>query len=217
MCDLDSNGRLSHEELSLHGSLTSDETLPDEEWKFIGETVGFVKGELTKESFMKLYILEGRQKDVDLEDIQSRLNNMGLNQGLKIDHSCPYIINIASEADNFEILLGEIYKLRSAEGFIFQLIESNKNTNKKKLKDLQDVTFYEYNNQFWSAIAIENKSRNDFDFEISCSKSENCLANVQTRDMKQDLKVKAMKNKLAMFVAPMNKNKEWHVRCSVGY
>lgn len=130
MCDLDANGRLSHEELSLHTSLTSDESLPDDEWKFIGETVGFEKGELTKEAFMELYVLEGRQKDVNLDDISNRLNNMGFNQALKIDHACPYMLTVAAEIDSFEILLGEIYKLKTAEPFIFQLMESKVSFNK---------------------------------------------------------------------------------------
>jgi hypothetical protein len=124
MCDLDANGRLSHEELSLHTSLTSDESLPDDEWKFIGQTVGFEKGELSKEAFMELYVLEGRQKEVNLDDIANRLNNMGFNLGLKIDHACPYMVTVASEIDCFEILLGEIYKLKTAEAFVFQLMES---------------------------------------------------------------------------------------------
>ena len=212
MCDLDSNGKLSQEELSLHSTLTSDVSLPDEEWGFIGDTVGFEKGELTKEGFMQLYILEGRQKEVDLNDIASRLFNMGFNAGLKIDHSCPYVINIASEVDTFEILLGEIYKLKTAEAFIFQLMEAK--GNKKQVKSLEMITFYEYHNDFWSAIGVENSSRNDLELEMNCSKSENCLSNVNGREMKSEMRVKAGKSKIGMFLTANNLGKEWIVRCS---
>ena len=36
LCDLDSNGRLNQEELNLYTFLTANETLADEEWKFVG-------------------------------------------------------------------------------------------------------------------------------------------------------------------------------------
>lgn len=143
MCDLDSNGRMSREELSLYSSIASNESLPDEEWKFIGgltnslepyndlvtmieflEMVGLERGELSKDAFMQLYIIEGRQKDVDLNDISNRMSNLGFNEALKLDHSCPYVITVASEGDSFDILFSEIYKLKTAEAFIFSLMET---------------------------------------------------------------------------------------------
>ena len=36
MCDLDMNGRMNKEELNLFTFITANETLPDEEWKFVG-------------------------------------------------------------------------------------------------------------------------------------------------------------------------------------
>ncbi len=36
LCDLDSNGRLSQEELNFYTILTSNETLMDDDWKFVG-------------------------------------------------------------------------------------------------------------------------------------------------------------------------------------
>jgi hypothetical protein len=124
LCDLDGNGRLSHEELSLQNSLTDDEILPDDMWQFIGETVGFEKGELTKDGFTEMFVMEAQQKDVNMDEVANRLANMGFNLGLKIDHASPYTITVAAEVDCFEILLGEIYKLKTAEAFIFQLMEA---------------------------------------------------------------------------------------------
>jgi hypothetical protein len=71
---------------------------------------------------------------------------MGLNKSLTIDQvllwifkklnsniflnnffilkACPYLINVSSELENFELFLGEIYKLKSAEPFINQIIET---------------------------------------------------------------------------------------------
>ncbi len=36
MCDLDSTGRLTKEELNLYTFLTANENISDEEWKFVG-------------------------------------------------------------------------------------------------------------------------------------------------------------------------------------
>jgi hypothetical protein len=36
LCDLDSNGRLSQDELNFYTILTSNETLMDDDWKFVG-------------------------------------------------------------------------------------------------------------------------------------------------------------------------------------
>ena len=98
---------MSQEELNLHTYLTANESLSDEEWKFVGgsqfwkfiileemkwnfyyfflETVGFDKGELTKEAFIKLYKIEAQRDDTDVKDINSRLANMGFNKSLTID------------------------------------------------------------------------------------------------------------------------------------
>ena len=70
---------------------------------------------------MELSVLEGRQKEVNLDDIASR---MGFNPALKLAHACPYIVTVSAEVDCFDILLGEIYKLKTAEAFVFQLMES---------------------------------------------------------------------------------------------
>ena len=47
--------------------------------------MGFEKGELSKESFIKLYKIEAQRDDTDVEDINSRLANMGFNKSLTID------------------------------------------------------------------------------------------------------------------------------------
>ena len=52
---------------------------------FFLETVGFDKGELTKEAFIKLYKIEAQRDDTDVKDINSRLANMGFNKSLTID------------------------------------------------------------------------------------------------------------------------------------
>jgi hypothetical protein len=83
------------------------------------------------------------------------------------------------------------------------------------VKGLADVTFYEYHNHFWCAFGVENKSREDVELEINCGKSDNCLASVSARDMKGEMRVKAMKSKIGMFLTPVNPSKEWVVRCSV--
>lgn len=36
LCDLDSSGRLSQDELNFYTILTSNETLMDDDWKFVG-------------------------------------------------------------------------------------------------------------------------------------------------------------------------------------
>ena len=52
--------------------------------------------------------------------------------------SCPYIINVSCEINEFDLLIGEIYKLKAAEQFLSQIIEAkvrkkSKNwLNKKK-------------------------------------------------------------------------------------
>jgi hypothetical protein len=49
------------------------------------ETVGFEKGELSKEAFIQLYKIEAQRDDTDVNDISSRLANMGFNKSLTID------------------------------------------------------------------------------------------------------------------------------------
>ena len=56
------------------------------------ETVGFEKGELTKESFIQLYKIEAQRDDTDVNDISSRLANMGFNKSLTIDQVDAYLI-----------------------------------------------------------------------------------------------------------------------------
>ena len=85
LCDLDSNGRLSQEELNMYTFLTANENLSGEEWQFVGETVGFEKNELTKDGFIKLSKIEAQRNDTDLEDIAMRLANLGFNNSLTID------------------------------------------------------------------------------------------------------------------------------------
>jgi hypothetical protein len=85
ICDLDSNGRLSQEELNLYTFLTANESLSEEEWQFVGETVGFERNELTKDGFIKLSKIEAKRDDTDLEDIGARLANLGFNKSLTID------------------------------------------------------------------------------------------------------------------------------------
>ncbi len=77
------------------------------------------------------------------------------------------------------------------------------------------MTFYEYHNNFWSAFGMENKSRDELEVEVNCGKSENCLASVSTRELKSEMRVKAMKSKIGMFLTPMNLSKDWIVRYSV--
>lgn len=47
--------------------------------------VGFENSELTKEGFLKLYKIEAGREDLDMNDIITRLGNLGFNKSLKID------------------------------------------------------------------------------------------------------------------------------------
>ncbi|RNA11121.1 EF-hand calcium-binding domain-containing 7-like isoform X5 [Brachionus plicatilis] len=85
LVDLDSNGKLSQDEFNLYSFITSNEDIPDNEWKFLGELVGLKKNELTKESFIELHVIEANREDTDLTDIMSRLTNLGFNKSLTID------------------------------------------------------------------------------------------------------------------------------------
>ena len=107
---MDSNGRLSQDELNFYTFLTSNELLSDDDWRFVGgkcsiyiikldlndyvnlnnfsnriETVGLEKNELTKDGFIQLYKIEAKRDDTDIEDINVRLANMGFNKALTID------------------------------------------------------------------------------------------------------------------------------------
>ena len=85
LCDLDSNGKLNQEELNLYTFLTANENLSEEEWRFVGDTVGFERDELTKDGFIELSKIEASREDTDIEDINTRLANMGFNKSLTID------------------------------------------------------------------------------------------------------------------------------------
>lgn len=38
--------------------------------------------------------------------------------------SCPFILNVSCEVDQFDLLISEIYKLKAAEQFLSQIIEA---------------------------------------------------------------------------------------------
>ncbi|CAF0786566.1 unnamed protein product [Brachionus calyciflorus] len=209
--DLDSNGRISQDELNLHSFITANEDIPDEEWKFVGELVGFEKNELTKDGFIKLHAIEAKREDKDVDEINKRLANLGFNKSLSIDQSCPFNLTVSSEEENFEILLSEIYETKSSETFLKQIFESKGIS--KRVKGLDDVNLIEYHNEFWSCLILQNDSRQDLNVFVDCSNSENCLSN--TNDLRTNVRIKSKKNKIIMYLTHLNPRKEMKIQCSV--
>lgn len=85
---MDSNKRLSKEEMNNYTQITSNEEIDDVAWKSIEDTVkhGFKKNELTRDGFIELNKIEIERDDADLNDIWSRLDNLGFNKQLKLEH-----------------------------------------------------------------------------------------------------------------------------------
>lgn len=229
---MDSNGRLNQEELNLYTFITANENLSEEEWRFVGDTVGFERGELTREGFVELSKIEAGRDDTDIEDITMRINNMGFNRALRIDQvtshkaflrgshsnilirffssfkSIPYTLSVFSESSPFDLLIGEIYKLKAAEKFLCQLVEKQGLPNETK-----NFTLLEYSNDYLSFIQVQNQTRNQLDIDIDLTKSENCVAS--NPDLYTNLKLKPGKSKIAMILASRNPRKDWTTRCNV--
>jgi len=208
LCDLDSNGKLNQEELNLYTFLTANENLSEEEWRFVGDTVGFERDELTKDGFIELSKIEASREDTDIEDIAMRINNMGFNRSLKIDQSIPYALNVSCENSPFDLLIGEIYKLKAAEKFLSQLIEKKGMPNETK-----NFTLYEYSNNYLSYVEIQNQTKNQLDIDVDFTKSENCIAN--NSELYINLKVKPNKSKIAMILTSKNPRKDWTTKCNI--
>jgi EF-hand calcium-binding domain-containing protein 7 len=87
MFDLDSNKRLSKEEMNNYTQISSNEEIDDVTWKSIEDAVkkGFKKNELTRDGFIELNKIEIERDDVDLNDIWTRLDNIGFNKQLKLE------------------------------------------------------------------------------------------------------------------------------------
>lgn len=114
LCDLDSNGRLNQEELNLYTFITANENLSEEEWRFVGDTVGFERDELTREGFIELSKIEAGRDDTDIEDIAMRINNMGFNRALRIDQvtiKLFYMVHIPIFSFDFFHLLSRFHTL----------------------------------------------------------------------------------------------------------
>ena len=142
--------------------------------------------------------------------------------------SCPYIINVSSENHDFELHIGEIYKLKAAEKFLLQLIETKVNFENYKLaeillitlkfkgyaKVLNDIIAIEYHNNYFSYLEIINQNKKQqLLINIDCSKSENCLSNHD--NLVNIFEMKPNKNKLAIILMPRNVNKEWLTSCNI--
>ena len=118
------------------------------------------------------------------------------------------MIDVFCETDQFELLIGEIFSLKSAEKFLSQIIEAKGVT--KQLKGVDGLTAYEYHNNYISFLEIENQSPDDAKIEIDCTESENAVSN--SNDNVNLVKVKSMKSKIVMCLTAKNPTKEWIIR-----
>lgn len=117
-------------------------------------------------------------------------------------------MNVSCEDSSFDLLIGEIYKLKAAEKFLCQLIEKHGVPNETK-----NFTLYEYSNDYLSFIQVQNQTRDQLDIDIDLTKSENCLASIP--NLYANLKVKPDKSKVAMILMGRNPRKDWTTRCNV--
>jgi hypothetical protein len=221
MCDLDSNGHLSKDELNLYTHLTSNEILTDEDWKFVGETVGFEKNnQLSKDAFLKLFKIEAERTESDSEltkDIENRLSNLGFNKMLQNDESCPFIIKVSSENSvEVNLLAGDIYRLKTAEKFFMQYIETNGNLIKIPKEIKSNLIAIEYHNDHFCVIVFQNiNQQDDINIDIDLTKSDNCLTNLPDNLMKNSIRLKAGKSKIGSIVMALNSNKKWTIKCKI--
>ena len=78
---------------------------------------------------------------------------------------------------------------------------------------MEGLTAFEYHNNYLSFIEFQNESPNDVRLELECTQSENCLSNCN--GLTNNLKIKSMKNKLAMCLTAKNNSKEWLINSYV--
>ena len=156
--------------------------------------------------------------------------------------SCPYVVSVWSESDfDCELLLGEIYNLKSAEDLLTQVVTTKVNIIRTKLKyyflclililcdqiykgtaidvkGLEGVVCFHYNTSYWLAVQITNESMRAIFAQADVSKSENCAVNLASREtVTPHLKIRTMKSKILLLMTPKNASKSWTPRITCSF
>nr|XP_039258733.1 EF-hand calcium-binding domain-containing protein 7-like [Styela clava] len=158
MCDLDGNGLLNREEFNCFQILTTDEKVDDEAWQIVQDNFEMKKGELTREGFIQLHLMQAREENVDVnEDLLDTLMCMGYNKALDLDQACPFEVE-AHAADcqpHLSLLtLGMGNDYTHTQELILQSILQQ--GEKQTLKNLQDINWYVYKNDGRISSVLEN-------------------------------------------------------------
>jgi len=82
-----------------------------------------------------------------------------------------------------------------------------------KLKNLKPVKFFEYHNNNFAAFLLSNDGNEKVNIELNCSKSDNCISNVDKKHT-TEITIKPNKKKIGIVFSPLNLSKDWWIRCT---
>ncbi|XP_025109115.1 EF-hand calcium-binding domain-containing protein 7-like isoform X3 [Pomacea canaliculata] len=211
MADLDGNGLLSRDEFSWFNIRTSDENVADDEWQVVEENVEMEKGEITKDGFLSLNVMEAEDNDGDTEDLWITLNSMGYNKALQLDEACPFKVDVYAEDGEAAL---EVTKLENPglllEGTVCASVIAKGDAT--KIKSVKDLMLYTYQGDARATVVIENKSRTKVTMELDCSKSKNCASNHDS--LVCSIAVPPQSRMVGMHLLPVNESAEWFVQCT---
>lgn len=215
MCDLDRNGLLSRDEFNWFQLLTSEEEVDDEAWQIVQENFEMKKGELTREGFIQLHLMQAREENVDVkEELLDTLMCLGYNKALDLDQACPFEMEVNAAdciPDLSVLMLGMGNEYAHVEKMILQTILQY--GEKQSLKNLSDINWYVYKNDGRISSVLENLSSATVEIDVDCSRMNNCITT--RRKQNYTLQLVPRSNMLVDHVMAEDEGQEWIFNCSI--
>lgn len=212
LSDLDGNGTMSREEFNWYNIRTSDEEVGDDEWEVVEERLELENGEITKNGFLQLNIMEAEDSNGDEDDMWVTLESLGINKELVMDEACPFVIDVYTEdCDDAE------FKVEAIEDMMDKLQRPlcqsvMEKGEAAKVKGMKDLTMYTYMSDTRATIVLDNKSYSTVRLNLDCSGSRNCRTNRPSLD--ETFSVKSQSQIIAYHFTPKNEDDEWNFKCT---
>lgn len=213
ICDLDRNGLLSRDEFNWFQIQTSDEEIDDEAWEIVQENFAMKKGELTREGFENLHLMQARDKIENAnEELLDTLQCMGYNKALDMDQACPYQIDVYSPEGVLNLRVDSISG-SSSLGDDMMIKSIVHNNEKQNLKNMPEIDWYIFKSDARVSSVVHNKSRKTVEIDVDCSEKRNCT----TSRARTRFTLQATPNSFILVdhVMPSDEKKDWSYQCTL--
>ncbi|CAG5122057.1 unnamed protein product, partial [Candidula unifasciata] len=211
MVDLDGNGLLSRSEFNWYNLRTSGEEVGDDEWQVVEDNIELENGEITLNGFIKLNEMEADDNEGDTDDAWVTMTSMGFNKSLILDEACPFMLKIYSHdcADTRLRVIG----LKSCKDKIDTAICAFviAKGEPMKVKNMKDLTLYQYVNDHRGIIVVDNKSKSKIEIQLDCSRSRNVVSH--TGSLLTTVTVLPQSSVVGHCLLPLDDSKEFRVEC----